>query len=149
MIDAAMAEYKRLSNFIETATTPLIMLIVRLWISWVFFLAGLTKIRDWENTVFLFEFEYNVPILSPSVAALMATTFELGMPVLIALGLFTRIAVLPLFGMALIIQFVLGATNPAYDNVEHYYWMMIFALLAIRGPGSWSLDARLLKLEKL
>ena len=140
--------YRSIFTPVHILLTPAIMLIIRLWIAKTFFFAGLTKIQDWENTVFLFEFEYAVPILPPEMAAYMATAFELGMPVLIVLGLFTRAAVLPLFGMALVIQFVLGAANPAYDNVEHFYWMMMLALIAINGPGRWSLDALWLKVEK-
>jgi putative oxidoreductase len=70
----------------------------------------------------------------------MGTTFELGMPIFLALGLFARLAALPLIGMSLVIQFVLGASNPDYDNVEHFYWLFLLAMIVVRGPGVLSLD---------
>jgi putative oxidoreductase len=35
----------------------------------------------------------------------------------------------------------LGASNPDYDNVEHFYWMFLLASIVIRGAGPISLDA--------
>ncbi|MCB1998902.1 MAG: hypothetical protein KDG57_24000, partial [Rhodoferax sp.] len=44
---------------------PLAQLAARLYLAQVFFLAGLTKLGDWETTLLLFENEYQVPLLSP------------------------------------------------------------------------------------
>jgi putative oxidoreductase len=125
---------------IETWGAPILQLAIRLWIARVFFNSGLTKIQDWDATLFLFQEEYRVPLLPTSVAALMGTTFELAMPVLLVVGLATRLAALPLIGMSLVIQFVLGASNPTYDNTEHFYWLFLLLVIAIRGPGALSLD---------
>ncbi|MCW5626330.1 MAG: DoxX family protein, partial [Burkholderiales bacterium] len=65
---------------------------IRLYVAQVFFLAGLTKIRDWETTLFLFEDEYHVPLLSPPIAAALGTFGELVFPVLLAVGLGSRFA---------------------------------------------------------
>ncbi len=119
---------------------PLLQLAIRLWIARVFFLSGLTKIQDWDTTVLLFQEEYRVPLLPPDLAALMGTTFELGMPVLLVVGLASRLAALPLLGMSLVIQFVLGAANPAYDSLEHAYWMFLLLAIVVHGPGPLSLD---------
>ena len=131
---------RRAVDLIEAWAAPVLQLAIRLWIARVFFNSGLTKIQDWDATLFLFQEEYRVPLLPTSVAALMGTTFELAMPVLLVVGLATRLAALPLIGMSLVIQFVLGATNPAYDNVEHFYWLFLLLVIAIRGPGPLSLD---------
>ncbi|WP_416899575.1 MAG: DoxX family protein [Minwuia sp.] len=125
---------------VQRIGTPLIDLAIRLMIARVFFLSGLTKINDWDNTLLLFEYEYMVPVLPVDLAAMAATFFELAMPVLIAIGLLTRFAVIPLFVMALVIQFVLGAANPAYNNIEHFYWMILLAYIFIRGAGPLSAD---------
>ena len=113
---------------------------LRLWIAKVFFSSGLTKIADWGSTVFLFQFEYQVPILPAAWTAGLATTFELVMPVLLVIGLATRSAALPLLAMTLVIQLVLGATNPAYDHITHYYWMILLITIIVRGPGPLSVD---------
>lgn len=120
--------------------SPVFDLAVRIFIASVFFRAGRTKIRDWDITVSLFADEYQVPVLPPEFAAALATTFELAMPVFLVLGLGARLAALPLLGMACVIQFVLGAANPDYDNPMHFYWMFLLGMIVIKGPGPISLD---------
>ncbi len=61
-------------------------LAARLYVANVFFLAGLTKIRDWDTTLALFADEYMVPFLSPALAAFGGTAGELVLPVLLVLG---------------------------------------------------------------
>ncbi len=137
VVVAALATARALAHkWIE----PVLALGLRLWMAQVFFSSGLTKIASWENTVFLFEFEYQVPVLPPVLAAGFATAFELAMPVLLVAGFTTRLAALPLLAMALVIQFALGAANPAFDNIAHYYWMILLIVIAVRGPGPLSLD---------
>ncbi|MGO4758818.1 DoxX family protein [Streptomyces sp. 2MCAF27] len=140
LVARAAAIYRRVTDAIEVWAAPLLQLAIRLWIARVFFLSGLTKIADWNATLFLFQEEYKVPLLPVPVAALLGTTFELGMPVLLVAGLLTRCAALPLLGMSLVIQFVLGASTPYYDNTEHFYWMFLLLMIVIRGPGPISLD---------
>ncbi len=120
--------------------SPVFDVAVRLFIANVFFKSGLTKIKDWDITVSLFADEYQVPVLPPEAAAVLGTTFELAMPVFLVLGLGARVAALPLLGMACVIQFVLGAANPDYDNPMHFYWMFLLAMIVIKGPGPISLD---------
>src|SRR5712691_12652173 len=83
---------------------PLLQLLFRLALASVFLKSGLTKLAGWEFTVQLFADEYKVPVLPPEVAALMAATFELSCATLLALGLATRLATLPLLGMIAVIQ---------------------------------------------
>ena len=83
----------------------LLSLAIRLYVGWAFFKSGLTKIRDWDTTLFLFEDEYQVPVLPPELAAWMGTAGELILPLLLFVGLFSRPAALGLFvvnAMALI-----------------------------------------------
>ena len=53
---------------------PLLALGLRLYVARVFLLSGLTKIQDWSVTLALFENEYHVPLLSPSVAAALGAS---------------------------------------------------------------------------
>lgn len=129
-----------LMNLLETWLTPLLDLAMRLWIARIFFKSGLTKLRDWDSTLFLFEYEYQVPILPHEVAAFFGTAIEIVGPVLLVLGFAARLGALPMLAMALIIQFVLGSVNPAYDNIEHFYWMFVLTMIVARGPGRLSLD---------
>ncbi|MDX1486963.1 MAG: hypothetical protein R3268_02090, partial [Acidiferrobacterales bacterium] len=43
---------------------PALLLGTRLWVANVFFKSGLVKIQSLETTKFLFEYEYQVPLLS-------------------------------------------------------------------------------------
>ena len=108
----------------------------RLAVASVFFRAGWLKATSWEPTVALFRDEYKVPILSPEIAAVLATTFELGCSLLLVAGLATRLATLPLLGMIAVIQlFVYPGAWP-----EHLTWASILLFLLIRGAGPLSLD---------
>lgn len=111
-------------------------LLFRLALAAVFFRAGLAKATSWEPTVALFRDEYRVPVLSPEIAAALATTFELGCSVLLVLGLATRLATLPLLGMIAVIQIcVYPSAWP-----EHLTWASILLFLLTRGPGPVAVD---------
>jgi putative oxidoreductase len=118
------------------------LLLFRLAVASLFLKAGLVKWASWESTVALFAEEYRPPLLSPVVAAVMATSFELACSTLLILGLATRVATLPLLGMIMVIQlFVYPQAWP-----EHLTWGSILLVLLTRGPGAISLD-RMLGLE--
>jgi putative oxidoreductase len=119
---------------------PLIDLAMRVWIGLVFFRSGLQKLDDWESTLFLFEYEYMVPLLPHTAAAYAATAFELAMPVFLFIGLAARLAAVPLLGMAMVIQFALGASNAAYNDFNHFAWMIFLLAIIVRGPGLLSAD---------
>jgi putative oxidoreductase len=111
-------------------------LLFRLAIASVFLRAGLNKLMSWGPTVMLFRDEYRVPILSPEIAAGLATAFELGCSLLLVVGLATRLATLPLFAMIAVIQlFVYPSAWP-----EHLTWASILLFLVTRGAGPLSLD---------
>ena len=55
------------------ALQPLAALLARLHMAQVFFMSGLTKLRDWETTVALFIDEHKVPLLSSTAAVFMGT----------------------------------------------------------------------------
>lgn len=132
--------YDRITALLQRYGAPVFDLTVRLWIAGVFFMSGRVKIADWESTIYLFEDEYKVPVLPPELAAYIGASFELTMPVLLAVGFASRLAALPLIGIACVIQFVLGASNPDYDHVEHFYWLFLLAMIVVRGPGVLSVD---------
>lgn len=118
----------------------LLLLVGRLAIAAVFFLSGRTKVEGvltlTESTKELFRTEYTLPLLDPLVAAHAATYAEHLLPLLLVLGLFTRLAALALSGMTLVIQlFVYPDAWPT-----HLTWAVILILLIARGGGRWSLD---------
>lgn len=118
---------------------PIADLLFRIWIANIFFKAGLTKISNWPSTLFLFESEYAVPLLSPEIAAYLATAAELTLPVLLVLGFGTRFVALALFtfNIAAVISYP-GLTEAGRDL--HTYWGFILLALMAHGGGVLSVD---------
>lgn len=132
----------RLNQSIEWFTAqlaPVVLLIYRFWVGWVFFNSGLTKITTWNSTLFLFELEYQVPFISWKLAAYLATAAELVVPIFLVLGLFGRISALALFAVNAIavISYPLLWERGFYD---HQLWGMMMLTLIVWGPGALSID---------
>lgn len=119
---------------------------LRLYVGWVFFKAGLAKLRDWDATVALFHDEYQVPLLPPELAAVMGAAGELVLPLLLFAGLLTRPAALGLFFVNLmaVISYpqLFGFDCPAAIN-DHRYWGILLLSIIAFGPGRFSIDAML------
>jgi putative oxidoreductase len=126
-------------TYVLEALQPLAALAARLYVAYVFFLSGLTKLRDWGTTVSLFTDEYKVPLLSPELAAAMGTAGELVLPVLLVLGLGGRFAALGLFVINIIAVISLSDIAPAALQ-QHITWGVLLAGLAIYGCGKYALD---------
>ncbi len=126
----------RARSLVERVPLSIIQLGMRIGVGAVFFNAGLLKWRSWEFTLLLFRDEYQVPLLDPVLAARMAMVQELTIPILLFIGLGTRLATVPLLGMILVIQ------TFVYPNAwtEHLMWSSMLVFLASRGPGMFSLD---------
>lgn len=116
------------------------LLAARLYLLKVFFTSGLTKIEDWDTTLFLFEEEYQVPVLPPELAAYLGTGGELVFPVLLALGLLSRPAALGVFAVNLVAVLSYPALEAAGIQ-QHILWGVLAAGLVLFGPGRLSLDA--------
>jgi putative oxidoreductase len=123
-------------NWLEAIPYSVLALPLRFAVAWIFWSAGQVKLMNWERTLWFFREDYQVPVLSPELAANMATVIELTAPVLLVLGLFTRPTVLLLFGMTAVIQiFVYPSAWPT-----HLQWTAMMLVLFARGPGVLSLD---------
>jgi putative oxidoreductase len=114
-------------------------LVLRGWLAKVFFLSGLTKIKSWETTLMLFEYEYNVPLISHVLAAWMATIAELSIPVLLVLGILTRPAAIALFILNIVAMTSYPDISAAGTN-EHMMWAFMIATLVFFGAGKVSVD---------
>ena len=115
----------------------------RLGIASIFFLSGRTKVEGiltiTPSTYELFQTEYVLPLVPPYIAAHLATYAEHFFPVLLVLGLFTRLSALAMLGMTAVIEvFVYPDAWPT-----HLSWAGLLLLLIGRGAGAWSLDRAL------
>lgn len=121
------------------STQSVTLLATRCYLAWIFFSAGLTKIRDWESTLFLFEEEYNVPLLSPGIAAYMGTGGELILPIMLALGIMNPVGAIGLSILNLVAVLSLEEIAPA-ALMQHIFWGALLASLMIFGTGRLSID---------
>lgn len=119
--------------------SPVIDLAARLYVANIFWKSGLTKIANWDSTVYLFTNLYNVPVLSPEIAAYSATMVELGGAVLLALGLASRFGTAALF----VLNIVAAISYPDLSDAGrelHVYWGMFLLIFLLHGPGKLSID---------
>ena len=124
--------------------SPVSILGIRLWVAWVFFKSGLTKMSSWDSTMYLFEYEYAVPVLSPEIAAYMGTAAELTLPVLLAFGLAGRFGAIALFVFNIVAVLSYPDLNAAGIR-DHQVWGLMLLVAVLQGPGKLSLDYLLCK----
>ncbi len=131
--------------------TPVGDLFLRFWIARVFFLAGLTKIQTWDVTVQLFTYEYEVPVLSPTIAAALGTATELVVPVFLLLGLGRRVPafILFVFNIMAVVSYPYLLTEEGQIGLnDHFYWGVLLLVLLLHGSGKLSLDYLFWRKEK-
>jgi putative oxidoreductase len=137
----------------ELWLSPLLDLFIRLYMARIFFTSGRLKLGNlldghWETTVALFRDIHPVPGLPAEIAAALGTAGELGLSVLLAIGLLGRFAAAGLFVMTCVIQFAVPEEY-GVASAENYYWMMLLSVIAIKGPGRFSLDGLFIKFQGL
>ena len=125
-------------------SSPLIDLLLRLWIANIFWKAGMTKLANWDSTLYLFEYEYAVPFLPTELAAFIGTGVEITMPVLLAFGIGTRFSALVLF----VFNIIAVVSYPTLNEIgikDHQYWGLLLLVPLFHGPGPLSVDYLLRK----
>ncbi len=124
-----------------------LLLVVRIALAAIFFLSGRTKVEGILTlkaaTFELFETDYKIPLVPPHIAAYLATYCEHALPILLVIGLFSRLSALGLLGMTTVIEiFVYPDAWPT-----HLSWAALMLVVIARGPGRFSLD-RILRMER-
>lgn len=125
------AEADRLAQLM---IAPLLDLAIRLWLAQAFFVSAVLKIANWDTALFLAENEYPVAWMDPVTAAYLGAGIELFGSVLLAAGLVTRFAALPMLVLSIVIQLNYSALD------THLLWAALFAWYALRGAGPISFD---------
>jgi putative oxidoreductase len=131
----------RVANALSAAIGhPLLALVDRIAVAAIFFLSGRTKVDGLlhvtDGAYALFREEYRLPLIPAELAAHLAAYAEHLFPILLVLGLFTRLSALALLGMTAVIQvFVYPDAWPT-----HLSWAGLLLYLAGRGGGPVSLD---------
>ncbi len=159
--------YRQLCGGFHRYLSDTSSLLLRLLLAKVFLDSGVLKWSGWFNfnalQYDLFKYEYFCPepvregallLCDPSVLDYVEGSFNLGLvkalavgsgilevalPVLLILGLFTRIGALGLLAMTLFIQLAV------YPSLGHWWnpaawWAVVALAIMARGPGLFSLD---------
>lgn len=120
------------------------LLLARIALAGIFWRSGRSKVTEGslfeisDSTRYLFENDYASVPLPPDIAAPLATLGEHLFPVLLVIGLATRLSAGALFAMTLVIQIFV---YPEAWWTTHILWTALAAVLIVRGGGVLSLDA--------
>ena len=130
---------QQLAEHWQGALAGAVLLLARIWVSAVFLRSGWLKFTAWDSTLYLFEFEYQVPLLPWLWAAYAGTATELLLPLFLLAGLFTRPVALLLFGFnaMAVISYPTLWPGGFYD---HQLWGWMLLTLAVWGAGPLALD---------
>lgn len=148
---------RKIAAWLDAIPYALIALFLRVVAAHPFFVSGQTKIEGptiggdifgldlslkipteiRSATFALFAEEYKIPLISPTVAAYAASGLEFVLPLLLVLGLLTRVSAFVLLMMTIVIQIFV---YPDAWWTVHAYWTAMLIVLIARGPGVISLD---------
>ena len=143
-MNALTAPYNRAVAMLSTPfMETLALLFVRISLAGIFWRSGRTKIAEdsWitisDTAKDLFSQEYAGVPLPPELAAVAATAAEHLFPILLVIGLMTRLSALALLAMTLVIQFFV---YPDAWRPVHSLWVAMALVLVARGGGLFSMD---------
>lgn len=144
MIDWIRRQDALIAGLITRWGVPVFAFGTRCYVAWQFFKSGLLKVGSWESTLFLFQYEYHVPVLPPVVAAWVGAFGELVFPPLLVAGIATRYAAIGLQGvnvMAVIsyADVLLASGNEAALG-DHILWGYMLLVPLFYGSGPIGLD---------
>ncbi len=126
-----------------------VLLWARTWIAKIFYDSGRTKAGEsyWEINSFqgtLFEEEYGITYVDPELAAQLALYAETILPIMVLLGVASRLGALGLIGMTLFIQFFVYPLH----FTDHATWLAALGMILCMGPGKLSVDHFFTKTKK-
>lgn len=131
--------YQQAVEKMQCYFTPILLLFTRLWVASVFLKSGYLKITTWDSTLYLFEEEYQVPIIPWELAAYLGTAAEIILPILMILGLLTRptAAALFVFNIMAVVSYPVLWDGGFYD---HQLWGAMILMNVVWGAGAISAD---------
>ena len=140
LVDKFQAPVEKVNSWLAWCSWMLLAYF-RVYVAWVFLKSGMHKIGDWETTLVLFEYEYQVPVLSFELAAYLATFGELVFPIFLIAGFGTRFFAIALSFvniMAVISYYATLAKGAGL--VWHWLWGAMLLTNIVYGGGLLSVD---------
>jgi putative oxidoreductase len=147
------SSYAKIANLLAAigdVFQPVLLLVIRLWWGWSFVLTGWGKLSHLDKTV---EFFSSLSIPMPKLNAIMAASTECGGGALILLGLFSRLAAVPLIFTMLVAYatadrealFAIVRDTDKFTGATPFLFLLATLIVFAFGPGRLSLDAVLFK----
>lgn len=137
LANAFMADSALSKRFLQ----PVFNFGIRFYVAFIFFKSGLNKVDDkfqvTQSTKDVFATDFNVPFIPSDIAVYLVTYAELILPILLVLGLFTRLSALLLFITIASVAYPFTQTNIATAIL----WAVLFATVFIYGPSKASIDS--------
>lgn len=138
----------KLDSFLSKIATPLqsfVLLVIRLFWGWQFFLTGKGKLMNLDRTAGYFE-SLHIPL--PKLNALMAGTTECVGGLLLLVGLFSRIISVPLTCVMMVAYLTaesdalksLFSDSDKFTGAEPFLFLFACVIIFAFGPGKISLD---------
>ena len=132
------------ARLLNSLRWDLFLILMRFYVGYQFWKAGLLKLNAWDSTLFLFEYEYRTPLLSPYLAALLGTVGELLFPLMLFVGLAGRLGALGLsvVNVVAVIAYAHVIFSPGFENAvnDHWIWGLMLLAVMVFGSGKLSLD---------
>ena len=136
---ALIGAMRSVAAVLDEIPQSLISLAARIFPAAVFWMSGQTKVEGFhvtDNAIALFRDEYALPWIDPALAANIAAFSEHFFPLMLVMGLASRLSALALLGMTAVIEiFIYPDAWPT-----HGVWATCFLVVIARGPGIFSLD---------
>jgi putative oxidoreductase len=130
---------------LQTKSTDLALLLLRLTFGGLMILN-----HGWRKLMKFFAegpLEFGDPIgLGAPVSLVLVTFAEVGCALLIMIGLFTRLATIPLIVTMVVAGFVVHLGDGLKEMEMALLYLIAFTALGLTGPGWYSLDAKLRKI---
>src|SRR3990172_1724368 len=143
--DSALPFAGTLSRGLEMLTRtvgPLYRFFIRAWVALILAAPGLSSVLP-LSVFSLFAYQYQVPILPAGAPGYVAVVLGVLCPLLLVLGLVTRLGALIAALIVLGLSMQPGAS--ALAHIDYTYWLILLAVIVLTGPGSLSLDAPIKK----
>ncbi len=149
-----------LTNFVQLVTRvgdrlqSALLLLIRLWWGWSFFLTGRGKLLHLDRTAEFFS-GLNLPL--PKANAAIAGSVECVGGLLLLAGLFSRLAAVPLIVTLLVAYataerdalFALVSDTDKFTAATPFLFLLATSIVFAFGPGKWSFDAWLLSRRRI
>lgn len=151
------ALYRRFADMFELIPFAVLALVARIAGAVPFWRSGQSKLEGGtllgvkynpfdiaEKKIYLFQYEFGFPDAIAPMATRLAALGEFFLPLMLIMGLATRVSALGLLIMTGVIQFWVfpeELLNPNGNWSLHLLWAAPLLLVLARGPGALSIDA--------